>query len=102
MHPMATVSRPPHSLFAKPRANPTLEAIEYLRAALQESGGPASRNQLLERLATWGHSTTRQSLNATLEFLEADGNVAEGSKGIIWIPTASRELQEIVRTGERP
>jgi hypothetical protein len=35
---------------------------------------------------------TRQSLNAALHFLAADGSVAEGSKGLIWVPEASPSL----------
>jgi hypothetical protein len=35
---------------------------------------------------------TRQSLNAALGFLAADGSIAEGSKGLIWVPQASPQL----------
>ncbi|HEV2230895.1 MAG TPA: hypothetical protein VGS18_01750 [Thermoplasmata archaeon] len=98
---MAVASRAPRPVFAKSRANPTLETIEYIRTALQNSEEPVSRNQLLGQLAEWGHSTTRQSLNAALAFLGADGNVAEGRKGIFWVPPASPEIREILRTGPR-
>ncbi len=98
---MAEASRVPHPVFAKPRANPTLETIEYIRTALQTSEEPTSRNRLLDQLAEWGHSTTRQSLNAALAFLGADGNIAEGRKGILWVPPASPEIREILRTGQR-
>jgi hypothetical protein len=60
-----------------------------------------SRNQLLAILADWGHSTSRQSLNAVLSFLEADGSVVFGSKGVMWVPPASPQILEIIRTGER-
>ncbi len=98
---MAAASRAPHPTFGKPRANPILEAIEYIRTALQNAGEAVSRNWLLEQLADCGHSTSRQSLNAALAFLAADGNVAEGSKGIMWVPPASAAIQEIIRSGER-
>jgi hypothetical protein len=98
---MAAASRAPPPIFARPRANPTLETIEYIRSALQKAGEPVSRNWLLDQLAQWGHSTTRQSLNAALAFLGADGNIAEGSKGIMWVPPASPAIQEIIRSGER-
>jgi hypothetical protein len=86
-------------MFAKPGANPTLESIEYVRKALETADGPVSRNQLLETLAGWGHSTTRQSLNAALAFLDDLGTTAEGDKGIIWVPEASPQLREIIRKG---
>jgi hypothetical protein len=98
---MAESTHAPSPEFASPGANPTLETIEYIRAALQQAEGPLSRNRLLELLAAWGHSTTRQSLNAALKFLEADGNIATGSKGVLWIPPASLQLQEILRSGPR-
>jgi hypothetical protein len=96
---MATIARSPAPRFAKPGANPTLETIEYVRAALRSAAGPVSRNRLLAVLSKWGHSTTRQSLNAVIAFLADDGMVAEGSKGLIWVPEASERLLEAIRKG---
>lgn len=98
---MAQTAKAPRLAYARPGANPTLETIEYVLGALKESGGPASRNQLLASLARWGHSTTRPSLNAALAFLGDQGMVAEGSKGLIWVPEASPQLLEAVRRGPR-
>ena len=89
----------PRPMFAKRGANPTLESIEYVRKALESADGPVSRNHLLSTLADWGHSTTRQSLNATLSFLDDLGKVAEGEKGVMWVPEASPQLRRIIRTG---
>ncbi len=101
VHLMAQATHAPSPEFASPGANPTLETIEYIRSALQRADGPLSRNQLLEILSEWGHSTTRASLNAALRFLEANGNIASGSKGVFWVPPASVQLEEILRTGPR-
>ena len=98
---MAQISTPPRPKYAKPGANPTLETIEYVLGALQKSEGPTSRNRILSTLARWGHSTTRPSLNAALAFLGDGGMVAEGSKGLIWVPEASPELLEVIRKGPR-
>ena len=98
---MAQAARVPRLKYARPGANPTLETIEYVLAALQKSGEPVSRNRLLASLARWGHSTTRPSLNAALAFLGDEGMVAEGSKGLIWVPEASQELLEAIRKGPR-
>lgn len=91
----------PRLRYARPGANPTLETIEYVVSALQKSDGPISRNQILATLTRWGHSTTRPSLNAALAFLGAEGMVAEGSKGLIWVPEASTQLLEAIRKGPR-
>jgi hypothetical protein len=98
---MPPSARAPRPTFARLGANPTLETVEYIRSALQHPDGPVSRNGLLDQLAEWGHSTSRQSLNAALAFLAADGNIVEGSKGIFWVPPASPQLREILLTGER-
>ena len=91
----------PRPRYAKPGANPTLETIEYVLAALQKADGPVSRNRLLATLGGWGHSTTRQSLNAAVNFLGDQGTIAEGSKGLVWVPEAPQELLEAIRKGPR-
>ena len=88
-------------MFAKRGANPTLETLEYVRKALQSADGPISRNRLLETLAKWGHSTSRQSLIAAIEFYGDMAMIAEGSKGLIWVPEASDALREAIRKGQK-
>ena len=98
---MAQIAKAPRPRYARPGANPTLETIEYVLSALQKAQGPLSRNRVLATLGRWGHATTRQSLNAALGFLGSQGMVAEGSKGLIWVPQASPELLEAIRKGSR-
>ena len=98
---MALAAKVPRIRYAKPGANPTLETIEYVLGALQGSEGPISRNRILATLADWGHSTTRPSLNAALAFLGDEGMVAEGSKGLVWVPEAYPQLLEAIRKGPR-
>ncbi|HKZ62966.1 MAG TPA: hypothetical protein VJ400_00840 [Thermoplasmata archaeon] len=88
-------------MFAKRGANPTLATLEYVRKSLQSADGPISRNRLLETLRKWGHSTSRQSLNAAIEFYGDMGMIAEGSKGLIWVPEASDALLEAIQKGQR-
>ena len=99
--PMTIRSKAPEPRFARPGANPTLETIEYVQAALRAAPGPISRNRLLAALSGWGHSTTLQSLNAALAFLGAEGIVAEGGKGLIWVPQAAEALLEAIRKPAR-
>ncbi len=91
----------PRPRFSRRGANPTLETIEYMEAALRAADRPTSRNELLSVLASWGHSTTRQSLNAALAFLGEQGVIAEGSKGLVYVPAASPELLRAIREGPR-
>ena len=86
-------------MIARPGANPRLETLERVTRALESADGPVSRNWLLSTMAKWGHSMNRQSLNAALTFLDRMGKVAEGSKGIIWVPEASPQLRKIIREG---
>lgn len=98
---MKKLVKEPHPKYARRGANPTLETMEYVLTILQKSEEPISRNRLLSILATWGHSTTRQSLNAALAFFGDQGMIAEGSKGLIWVPEASPEILEMIRRGQR-
>jgi len=98
---MSASLHPPALEFARPGANPTLESIEYVRAIFKEAEIPVSRNQVLRVLANWGHSMTRQSLNSIIDFLGAEGAIAEGSKGLIWVPNATGKLAEAIDKGRR-
>lgn len=93
---MPGLLRVPRPQFARPGANPTLESIEYVRAILRGAEEPLSRYDILRTLSDWSHSMTRQSLNAAINFLAADGSIAEGSKGLIWVPQASPALAEAI------
>jgi hypothetical protein len=90
----------PEPKYARRGANPTLETMEYVIGVLRNSEEPVSRNRVLSVLSGWGHSTTRQSLNAALAFFGDQGMIAEGSKGLIWVPEASPELLAAVRNGK--
>jgi hypothetical protein len=88
---------PPKPAFARPGANPTLETIEYIRAVLRTVRGPISRNELLRHLSSWGHGTSRPSLNAALGFLAEEGAVVEGSKGLQWVAQAQGSILDTIR-----
>jgi len=98
---MPELVRAPQLEFARPGANPTLETIEYVRAVLRHAEAPISRNKVLLILAAWSHSMSRQSLNVVIDFLAADGSVAEGSKGLVWVPEASPKLATAIAKARR-
>ena len=101
MYCMNAALRAPSLEYAKPGANPTLQSIEYVRAILRSAEEPISRNDILRALSAWSHSMSRQSLNAVLRFLAADGTIAEGSKGLIWVPRSSPSLMAAISEGRR-
>ena len=98
---MPIVTPIPRLRYAHRGANPTLEMIVYVRAALRAAAEPVSRNHLLRVLAEWNHTTTRRSLNAILGFFLAHGLVEEGRRGVLWIPTATPQMVQALRSGNR-
>lgn len=95
------LATPPKPAFARPGANPTLETIEYIRAALRMAHGPISRNELRRHLTSWGHGTSGPSLNAALGFLAEEGAVVEGSKGLQWAAPAEGSMLTTIRRKRR-
>lgn len=97
---MNVVPRPPQLRFARAGANPTLETLEYVQSALTAVGGPVSRNRLMTILASWGHATTRRSLNVALEFYFAIGVLEEEPEGLIWVSPSPKNPRQLI--GRRP
>jgi hypothetical protein len=79
----------------------TLSTVENVRRVLEESSVPMSRNQLLDRLAEQGHTTTRPRLNRALNFFIDLGLAFEGSKGVQWTDSGSPSLERARRTGRK-
>jgi hypothetical protein len=94
---MTAAPPPVQPQYARPGANPTLETLEYIHSALNAAGEPVSRNWLLAVLASWGHMTTRRSLNAALEFLASTGAIVEGPKGLSAVPFPARARAPLAR-----
>jgi hypothetical protein len=98
---MPIITPLPRLRYARLGANPTLEMIEYVRAALVAAADPISRNRLLRVLAEWNHATTRRTLNAVLAFFSAHSLVEEGPRGVLWRPTATPAMLTALRAGKR-
>jgi hypothetical protein len=79
----------------------TLSTVEHVRALLEKSTVPVSRNWLLAKLAASGHTTSRRRLNRALEFFESLGVMVEGSKGVQWTSTDSPSLRRAQAIGRR-
>jgi hypothetical protein len=98
---MPIVTPVPRLRYARRGANPTLELIEYVRAAMVAAAEPVSRNRLLRVLGEWNHATTRRTLNAILGFFEAHQLIEEGPRGVLWMPNASPAMVQAFRAGKR-
>ena len=99
---MSLLTHAPRPKFAKRGANPGLAKVEAIREILHKAKRPASRNQLLAELKTWGMGMNRPSLNAILEFLASEGQIIEGRQGLEWVPAArGRILETILRKRSR-
>ncbi|MCI4351516.1 MAG: hypothetical protein L3K15_08410 [Thermoplasmata archaeon] len=81
---MNLIPQPSGPRYARRGANPTLETLEYIQSAVAAAGEPVSRNRLLTVLASWGHTTTRRSLNVALDFFIAIGVLGEEGDGVVW------------------
>ena len=93
---MTTSLHPPPLEFARTGSNPTLVSMEYVRAILRGAETPTCRRRVARILADWGHPMTPQSLDSIIRFFGADGNIAEGSKGLIWVPLARGPVAEAI------
>jgi hypothetical protein len=78
-----------------------LGTAKVVRSLLESVDHPVSRNWLLEKLASLGHTTTRPRLNVVLDFYFELGVAIEGSKGIQWTHNHSTSLRRAVATGRR-
>lgn len=76
---------------------PEVEMTANLRSALHRAEEPLSPEQIQTISEGWSPRPTRKMVNDAIEILTADGLVAEGSKGLIWVPEASSKQQGMVR-----
>lgn len=76
-----------------------LSTVEAVKAILEKSPIPVSRNWLLDQLKKAGRTTVRQRLNRVLDFFFELDLAVEGTKGIQW--THSGSLQRALVVGRR-
>lgn len=78
---------------------PTLATVHEVEAILRKADEPISINEIKRRMRAKSvqHSAVRMALDHLARF----GVVAEGSKGVIWVPSASPQLLEAIRAGKR-
>lgn len=77
---------------------PTLKTVLQVENVLEEAGEPLSRNEIKRRLPT---EIMHQTLAVILDYLEASGKIAEGSKGVSWIYNDNPKFLKMVKEAVR-
>ncbi len=73
---------------------PTLRTVLMIEKILEEADEPISRNEIKRRLPV---SIMHQTLALILEYLDASGKIAEGSKGISWIYNDNPKFLKLIK-----
>lgn len=73
---------------------PSLKTVLMVEEVLQNADTLLTREQLKARLPT---KVMHQTLNVILQYLEKNGKILDGRKGIAWIYNPSPELDEAIR-----
>ncbi len=78
---------------------PTLATLNEIERILRKAGEPLSLNEIKRRMRA--KSVQHAAVRMAVDHLGRYGLVVEGSKGVMWVPPASPELEEAVRSGRR-
>ncbi|MFA5860330.1 MAG: hypothetical protein WDA16_01410 [Candidatus Thermoplasmatota archaeon] len=79
----------------EPHLTITLDLVDRVEAILRDESGPLSRNVILRRLASNGHSTKRDRLNAAISHLSKHLVVHDGgTQGVVWLGRPTLALLE--------
>jgi hypothetical protein len=78
---------------------PTLATVYEVESILRKAGEPISINEIKRRMRA--KSVQHSAVRMAIDHLGRFGVVAEGSKGVLWVPPASPQLEEAIRAGKR-
>ena len=76
--------------------SPTLNTVMMVEQTLKEAGEVISLAELKRRLS---RKVMHQTLIQILDYLQISGKIIIGTKGILWIFTERKELDELIRRG---
>ncbi|MEK6969769.1 MAG: hypothetical protein AABW48_05055 [Nanoarchaeota archaeon] len=76
--------------------SPTLNTVLMVEDILKEVGEVITVAELKRRLP---RKVMHQTLLQVLDYLQMSGKILIGTKGILWIFTERKELQELVKRG---
>jgi len=81
---------------SKIKHSPTLNTMLMVEKVLKESGELIAIAELKRRLPK---KVMHQTLMQILDYLQLSGKILIGTKGILWIFTERRELNELIKKG---
>ena len=77
--------------------SPTLNTVMMVEETLKDAGGLVTTAELKRRLP---RKVMHQTLIQILDYLQISGKIMIGAKGILWIFTERKELDELIRKGK--
>ena len=78
---------------------PTLATINEVEEILRKAAEPVSVNELKRRMHA--KSVQHAAVRMAIDHLDRLGLVVTGSKGVMWVPSASPQLLRIIHKGRR-
>lgn len=76
--------------------SPTLNTVMMVEDTLKEAGEIITAAELKRRLPK---KVMHQTLMLILDYLQMSGKILIGTKGILWIFTERKELNELIKRG---
>ena len=76
--------------------SPTLNTVMMVEETLKNSGEPLTPAELKRRLP---RKVMHQTLMQILDYLQLSGKIIIGTKGILWVFTERKELNELIKRG---
>lgn len=87
------VSKPKKQLFIH---SPTLNTVYMVEGILKNVGEVLSLAELKRRLPK---QVMHQTLIQILDYLQRSGKIIIGTKGILWVFTERKEIEELIKKG---
>jgi hypothetical protein len=78
---------------------PTLATINEVESILRKAGEPLSLNEIKRRMHA--KSVQHSAVRMAIDHLGRYGLAVEGSKGVLWVPPASPQLERAIQAGKR-
>jgi hypothetical protein len=76
--------------------SPTLNTVLMVEKTLKEAGEVLTLAELKRRLPK---KIMHQTLISILDYLQVSGKIIIGTKGILWVYTERKELDELIKKG---
>lgn len=76
--------------------SPTLNTVLMVEETLKDAGQVITLAELKRRLPK---KIMHQTLTTILDYLQMGGKIIIGTKGILWVYTEQKELDELIKKG---